>query len=211
MKIEVDKKYFFAVLSVVIIFAAIIGVYAYGTNNPAAFGHSAGEIEGGGGGGAAWRSVDLSNTQLFVTECAYMWRTSSSYGPYGYTSTFVQSDFIGSSYGGFSTVVNYNSKNTLITSGGARTLTAIYESCPAGVTGITGTYVGSTATSIINGSGISINQLPNGNLQINSSGCAKTAVITYSYCSSWTQSGVLSWSCAGSVSPPTYSITVCVP
>jgi len=50
MKIEVnlERKYFFAILSVVIIFAAVIGVYAYGTSNPSVFGHSAGEIEGVG-------------------------------------------------------------------------------------------------------------------------------------------------------------------
>ena len=53
MKIEVNlqKKYFFAILSAAVILAAVFGVYAYGTSNPAVFGHSAGEIEGGAGGG----------------------------------------------------------------------------------------------------------------------------------------------------------------
>jgi hypothetical protein len=47
MKIEVTvtKRYFFAILSVLIILGAIgIGV-AFGTNSPSDFGHSAGEIE----------------------------------------------------------------------------------------------------------------------------------------------------------------------
>lgn len=47
MKIEVNvrKRYFFAILGVVLLLGIIGVVYAFGTNNPAVFGHSAGEIE----------------------------------------------------------------------------------------------------------------------------------------------------------------------
>jgi len=46
MKIEVNlqKKYFFAILSAAVILAAVFGVYAYGTSNPAVFGHTAEEL-----------------------------------------------------------------------------------------------------------------------------------------------------------------------
>jgi len=49
LELNIEKKYFLAILSAVVILAAVFGVYAYGTSNPAVFGHSAGEIEGGGG------------------------------------------------------------------------------------------------------------------------------------------------------------------
>jgi len=46
MKVElnIEKKYFFAILSTAVIFAAVIGVYAYGTSTPSVFGHTAEEL-----------------------------------------------------------------------------------------------------------------------------------------------------------------------
>jgi len=74
MKIEVnlEKKYFFAVLSAVIIFAALIGVYAYGTSNPSVFGHSAAEIEGGIAGGIVLKN---STTQITTHPAVWQWTT----------------------------------------------------------------------------------------------------------------------------------------
>lgn len=47
MKIEVkiEKRYAFMILGALIIIAGLIGVIAYGTNNPPVFGHSAGELD----------------------------------------------------------------------------------------------------------------------------------------------------------------------
>ena len=47
MKIEVNitKKYVFIILGILLILTASVVVYAYGTSNPAVFGHSGGEIE----------------------------------------------------------------------------------------------------------------------------------------------------------------------
>ena len=66
MKVElnIEKKYFFAILSAAVILAAVFGVYAYGTSNPAVFGHSAGEIEGGAGGGGYVFCDDTSTSSV---------------------------------------------------------------------------------------------------------------------------------------------------
>lgn len=48
IKLNVEKKYFFGILAAVMIAALGIGVYAYGTNNPGYFGHSAGEVDWSG-------------------------------------------------------------------------------------------------------------------------------------------------------------------
>ncbi len=47
MKIEVkiEKRYAFMILGSLIVIAGLIGVIAYGTNNPPVFGHSAGELD----------------------------------------------------------------------------------------------------------------------------------------------------------------------
>jgi hypothetical protein len=54
MKIVVNlrKSYFFGIVFSILFLAGLIMVYAYNSNpaNPAVFGHSAGELEGGGGG-----------------------------------------------------------------------------------------------------------------------------------------------------------------
>ena len=44
IKLNVEKKYFFGILAAIMIVALGIGVYAFGTNVPVNFGHSAGEI-----------------------------------------------------------------------------------------------------------------------------------------------------------------------
>ena len=48
MKLEVNisKKYFFIIIAVIVIAAAIVGVIAYGTNDPPVFGHSVEELDG---------------------------------------------------------------------------------------------------------------------------------------------------------------------
>ncbi|MEK6890259.1 MAG: hypothetical protein AABX35_03670 [Nanoarchaeota archaeon] len=50
MKIEVNlkKRYFIFILASALLLSSLIAVYAYGTNNPSIFGHSAGEVAGGG-------------------------------------------------------------------------------------------------------------------------------------------------------------------
>jgi len=50
MKVEINiqKKYFFGILATFLILSGVIAVYAFGTNNPAYFGHSAGEIDWSG-------------------------------------------------------------------------------------------------------------------------------------------------------------------
>lgn len=47
MKIEVnlEKKYFYSILAVIIIVGGVFVVNAYGTNNPQVFGHSSGEVD----------------------------------------------------------------------------------------------------------------------------------------------------------------------
>lgn len=47
MKLEVNisKRYLFIIIAVIVIAAAIVGVIAYGTNNPPVFGHSGGEVD----------------------------------------------------------------------------------------------------------------------------------------------------------------------
>lgn len=47
MKIEVNisKKYFLIIIAVIVIAAAVVGVIAYGTNDPPTFGHSFEELE----------------------------------------------------------------------------------------------------------------------------------------------------------------------
>lgn len=49
IQINFTNKWFYTFALIIGIFALGVGVYAYGTNDPATFGHSAGEIEGGGG------------------------------------------------------------------------------------------------------------------------------------------------------------------
>ena len=45
LEVNIDKKYFFAIILIGLIIVGIVGVVAWGTNNPINFGHSAGEIE----------------------------------------------------------------------------------------------------------------------------------------------------------------------
>ena len=73
MKIEVNvrKRYVFMVLGALLVVGALIGVIAYApgstTANPAVFGHSANEIEGGGGG------VPVGAIMMFDTACPSGW------------------------------------------------------------------------------------------------------------------------------------------
>jgi len=52
-EVKISKNNIFVVIAVIAILGSIFAVYAYVTSNPAVFGHSAGEIEGGGSGGTA--------------------------------------------------------------------------------------------------------------------------------------------------------------
>jgi hypothetical protein len=45
LNVSVDKRSLYTVLSLLIVFAAAMGVYAYGTQNPSVFGHSAKELD----------------------------------------------------------------------------------------------------------------------------------------------------------------------
>jgi len=170
MKIEVnlEKKYFLAILSAVVILAAVFGVYAYGTNTPSVFGHSAGELaitlsNGSvtnlqnaitnnyiGGGGSAWRSVDLADTiSKFNVQCAYMAVLKLGYLP-NEKYTWVMTRISGSALftdqsSGYP--IYYNSKNKFSN----YDVDVLYESCPAGVTGLTGTFGGGSG-----GGGITI-------------------------------------------------------
>ena len=95
MKVElnIEKKYFFAILSSVIILAAVFGVYAYGTNTPSVFGHSAGELAitlsngsvtslqnaitnnyiGGGGGAGSTNVYNIGNISgnVFIKQVSF--------------------------------------------------------------------------------------------------------------------------------------------
>lgn len=81
------------------------------------------------GSGAVWKSVSLSNTASWNVNCAY--QIVKSDGPTRYYATFVNSNQIDDE--GSALAVNSNAKSTS-TQGSA--ISAIYESCPAGVTGI---------------------------------------------------------------------------
>ncbi len=43
--INVEKKYFFGILTAILMVAGLFAVYAYGTNEPEVFGHSVGEVD----------------------------------------------------------------------------------------------------------------------------------------------------------------------
>jgi len=45
IQINIEKKYFFIIIAVIVVVAAIVGVIAYGTNDPPVFGHSGGEVD----------------------------------------------------------------------------------------------------------------------------------------------------------------------
>lgn len=46
MQINIRKKYFFGILAMILVLAGAISAYAYNTNNPSYFGHTASEIDG---------------------------------------------------------------------------------------------------------------------------------------------------------------------
>ena len=163
MKIELnlEKKYFLAILSAIIILAVVFGVYAFGTYTPNVFGHSAGEIvlpdldgdgtpetltdaitEGllGGGGGSAWRSVDLSNTQPFNLDCAYFYKFTYSGG---LLSTEIPDFYDGGRLNMYAGAY-VSPTNKGIRAPNSYPILAMYESCPTGVTGITGAFGGGT-------------------------------------------------------------------
>jgi hypothetical protein len=48
LEVNIEKKYFFGLLALGLIVLGIVGVIAYGTNNPQNFGHSVGEIDWNG-------------------------------------------------------------------------------------------------------------------------------------------------------------------
>ncbi|MDO8564146.1 MAG: hypothetical protein Q7R87_04005 [Nanoarchaeota archaeon] len=94
MKIEVNlkKRYFIFILASALLLGSMIAVYAYGTNNPAIFGHSPGELEGGG--------VPSGAIVMFDTVCPTGWtrftgldgkvaKGSATYGATGGADTHV--------------------------------------------------------------------------------------------------------------------------
>jgi len=72
MKLEVDvsKKYAFAIVGALLIIAGVIGIVAYGGTEPTVVGHSAGEIEGAGGGSSI--KVYDSGWVTYVTSKNYV-------------------------------------------------------------------------------------------------------------------------------------------
>ncbi|MEI6731660.1 MAG: hypothetical protein WCK90_03185 [archaeon] len=85
-------------------------------------------------GNGGWKSVSLSNTAPFNTRCQYLVINNQGSGiMYGMPAVQVQpnSIFIGSG-GGYS--VSSTSKGTI--SSGGLVMSALYESCPSGITGI---------------------------------------------------------------------------
>ncbi len=47
--INFTNRWLYTLITIIVVLALGVGVYAYGTNDPLTFGHSAGEVEGGGG------------------------------------------------------------------------------------------------------------------------------------------------------------------
>jgi len=70
--LNLEKKYFFGVLGAILILAISIGVYAYGTSNPAVFGHTLGEINGSlGVNFPRWENISLDDSADFDKTCEY--------------------------------------------------------------------------------------------------------------------------------------------
>ena len=59
---NLKKEYVYGIIGLLILATGFFVVNAYGTSNPAVFGHSAGEIEGGGG---TLSIVRVDNTKYF--------------------------------------------------------------------------------------------------------------------------------------------------
>jgi len=60
VEVKISKNNIFVVIAVIAFLGSIFAVYAYGTSNPAVFGHSAGEIEGIGSGGTSCASGQIA-------------------------------------------------------------------------------------------------------------------------------------------------------
>lgn len=75
MKIEVNitKRYFFALLPIVLVLAAVFVVNAYGTNNPPVFGHTPGEIDPGTFGGGSSGSFVFPGRVCLGGDCRSAW------------------------------------------------------------------------------------------------------------------------------------------
>jgi hypothetical protein len=60
VKITISNKITYTLISLTLLFILITGTYAYGTSNPAIFGHSTGELEGESTPAGAVMSFDLA-------------------------------------------------------------------------------------------------------------------------------------------------------
>ncbi len=96
MKVEINlkKRYFIFILVSALLIGSLIAVYAYGTNNPAVFGHSPGELEGVG--------IPSGAIVMFDVACPTGWtrfagldgkvaKGASTYGSVGGADTHIHS------------------------------------------------------------------------------------------------------------------------
>jgi hypothetical protein len=68
-KYLISKNNVFVLVGLVILLGSIFAVYAYGTSNPVVFGHSAGELEGGGGAACSSGQVAVGSSCKDVPSC----------------------------------------------------------------------------------------------------------------------------------------------
>ena len=75
LEVNVDKKYFFAIVLIGLVVIGIVGVIAYGTNNPTNFGHTIGEINWGETIPSIVATNISANKVCIAGDCRAVWPT----------------------------------------------------------------------------------------------------------------------------------------